>query len=259
MVVASSYAGRRLLAVFPHPDDEAYAAAGSLALAADHGATVRLITATRGENGSDRSHRVASGPALAEVRSAELTGACRVLGIEGPHFLELPDGAIDAADRDALEQIVGILLGLRPHVVITLGRDGVYGHCDHIALTALVTAALVQVAEDRPGTRLLHVAFPRDLFRPVLRGLRRSGSAAVVNGRIDLGTHGDSVDIRVATSASRDRKLAAVSAHRTQLVGGDPHTFLKQGLIDHLLDEEWFHVISGPPAPSGACDLFAGL
>ena len=44
---------RRLLAVFPHPDDEAYGAAGALARAGrDPGAAAVLLCLTRGEASS---------------------------------------------------------------------------------------------------------------------------------------------------------------------------------------------------------------
>ena len=44
-----------LLAVWAHPDDEAYLAAGLLASAADAGWRVVVATATRGEFGTDVS------------------------------------------------------------------------------------------------------------------------------------------------------------------------------------------------------------
>ena len=46
-------AGGRLLAVIPHPDDEAYSMAGTLALCAASGAQIKMICATRGEAGND--------------------------------------------------------------------------------------------------------------------------------------------------------------------------------------------------------------
>ena len=41
-----------LLAVFAHPDDEAYRPGGTLALLAGRGVSVHLLAATRGEAGS---------------------------------------------------------------------------------------------------------------------------------------------------------------------------------------------------------------
>jgi len=50
-----------------------------------------------------------------------------------------------------------------------------------------------------------------------------------------------------------------VKAHRSQLDRGDPRSFLRPGLLDALLSEEWFTVEAGPPVPPGASDVFAGL
>ena len=41
-----------LAAVFAHPDDESFTAAGAMALAHDAGRTVRLLLLTRGEAGN---------------------------------------------------------------------------------------------------------------------------------------------------------------------------------------------------------------
>ena len=43
--------GPRLLACFAHPDDEAFPVGGALAAHAARGVTVRLVTATLGEEG----------------------------------------------------------------------------------------------------------------------------------------------------------------------------------------------------------------
>jgi len=42
------------MAVIAHPDDEAYSCAGLLAMAAEGGAVVSVVAATRGEAGRDR-------------------------------------------------------------------------------------------------------------------------------------------------------------------------------------------------------------
>src|SRR5215470_4658175 len=155
------YATRRLLALFPHPDDESYAAGGLLAHCAEGGAQVELACATRGERGTDRSGAVQSGAALAAVRSRELQAACRALGIAPPVFLDLPDGELSTSRADAVMLVAQHVHRLRPHVVVTLGSDGAYAHLDHLAWTAIVSQALA-LAPDPP--RVLHAVFPRGVF-----------------------------------------------------------------------------------------------
>jgi N-acetyl-1-D-myo-inositol-2-amino-2-deoxy-alpha-D-glucopyranoside deacetylase len=249
--------GRRLLALFPHPDDEAYAAGGLLARCARAGAAVELVCATRGERGTDRTG-AADGARLAALRTHELAASCRALGIDPPRFLDLPDGELAAADRTAVDLLSEELQHTRPHVVVTLGSDGVYANLDHMAWTAAVGAA-VQGCADPP--RLLHAVFPRGLFLPVWRALRRRRGARIV-AEVDpqsLGVAAADADLRVDVRPVRDRKLAAVAAHRSQLADGDPLTFLRPGIVERLLDEEWYIVAHGPALPPGADEPFAGL
>lgn len=248
-----------MLGLFPHPDDEAYAAGGLLAHCAGGGAAVELVCATRGERGSDRSGATPPGPGLAALRTRELRASCRTLGIAPPVFLDLPDGGLSAADRTVAAAMVSRhLRRVRPHVIVTLGCDGVYGNVDHLAWTAIVGAG-VQCLRRPP--RLLHAAFPRGLFAPLWRTLHRRGGPRLV-AAIDpqtLGVDAGAADLRLDIRALRERKLAAIAAHRSQLAAGDPFTFLRPGLVEHLLDEEWYVVAHGPRFPSRTADPFAGL
>jgi LmbE family N-acetylglucosaminyl deacetylase len=247
------------LALFPHPDDEAYAAGGLLAWCAAGGATVELVCATRGEGGTDRAGGTPAGAALADLRTRELEASCRALGIGAPRVLALTDGELAAADRAAAIALVSEhLRRVRPHVAVTLGGDGVYASLDHRAWTDVVGAAVRGCGEP---PRLLHAVFPRGLFVPVWRALRRGRGARLV-AEVDphsLGTDAADVALRLDVRSVRDRKLAAIAAHRSQLLDGDPLTFLRPGIVDRLLDEEWYLVADGPALPAGARDPFAGL
>src|SRR6516225_5937139 len=48
---------RRMLGVFAHPDDEVFCAGGTMARAAEAGAEVMIVSATRGERGQIRDAR----------------------------------------------------------------------------------------------------------------------------------------------------------------------------------------------------------
>ncbi len=243
----------RVLGFFPHPDDETYAAGGTLTLCARRGAEVTIVAATRGEAGVDLSGEAPPGPALGDRRWAELSDACRALGAAPPRCLDLPDGRVAAHDpADALRRLRATLELVRPDVVLTLGTDGVYGHVDHLACTALLETACASLpAAHRP--RVLQAAFPLGLFGPVRRFLARLPESPVspAVGPDDLGTTRAEVDLVVDIRAARDAKLRALGCHRSQLPGGDPQRFLKRGLISHLLGEEWFTVDAAQPPPTG--------
>jgi len=250
------HAGRRVLGCFPHPDDETYAAAGLLAWCARRGAEVHLLCATRGERGSDRRGRLA-GAALAAVRSAELAASCAALGIVPPRFADLPDGGVGGVDRaDAVARVDAHLQRLRPHLVVTLGPDGAYGHPDHLAWTAIVDAAVDALPVTRTP-RLLHAVFPRRLFAPVAHLAQRAGVVADSVDPDALGIDRGDAHLRLDVRAAAACKLAAAAAHGSRLDSTPPSFF--RHLLAPLLAEEWFRVARGVPLPAGANDPFAGL
>lgn len=80
-----------IVAVWAHPDDEAFLSAGLMAMAAGAGSRVVCVTATRGEHGT-------SDPAqwpptrLAAVRERELAASLTALGVDEHHWLGMEDG-----------------------------------------------------------------------------------------------------------------------------------------------------------------------
>src|SRR5690242_13982229 len=88
---------RALLACFPHPDDETFAVAGTLAHYHRAGAALSLWTATDGEAGSDNGVRGAPA-ALARTRRLELLRAAGVLGVDRLWAPGFPDGRLAATD-----------------------------------------------------------------------------------------------------------------------------------------------------------------
>ena len=146
----------RLLAVLAHPDDESLGFGGTFAKYAAEGVETFLVTAPRGERGRYRGHRDGEhhpGRArVAEIREAELRAASAALGIREVSLLDYPDQEVDRADpRDAVARIAGHIRRVRPHVVMTFGPDGVYGHPDHIAIAQFTTAAAIVAGAPEAG------------------------------------------------------------------------------------------------------------
>jgi LmbE family N-acetylglucosaminyl deacetylase len=67
-----------LMAVFAHPNDEAYGVGGTLAKYAAEGCDVHLVAATRGEAGEIRDPSLATKANLPQVREQELRCACEI-------------------------------------------------------------------------------------------------------------------------------------------------------------------------------------
>ena len=139
----------RLLCILAHPDDESLGTGGTLARYAAEGVATYLVTATRGERGRFHDSPVSPGPeSVGKTREAELLAAANELGVREVSVLDYPDGALASVDAVlATEKIAGHIRRIRPHVVVTFGPDGAYGHPDHIAISQLTTAAIVCAAD----------------------------------------------------------------------------------------------------------------
>jgi LmbE family N-acetylglucosaminyl deacetylase len=132
----------RILGVFAHPDDESFCAGGTFAKYAEAGATIMVVSATRGDAGQIRDARAATRRTLGRVREHELELACEQLGIQHAVCLDYGDGTLkDIAPQDLTRDVVRIVREFKPNVVLTFGPDGGYGHPDHIAISAATTAA----------------------------------------------------------------------------------------------------------------------
>lgn len=262
-----------LLGIFPHPDDESYAAGGTLAKASAAGAGVYVLCATRGGAGQNRTGEPAGGETLGDVREQELAAACAALGVHPPRVLDYPDGTLSTVDLpEAVGRVVQVIRELRPDVVVTLGADGVYGHPDHIALHKIVTPAFrsagggsrfpeSEFGPPHQPARLFWTAFPRGLFRPFWEELRTSDLAGAIR-QVDperLGTDERDIDAVVDVRDVAAQKLAAIASHRSQLPGGDPLRLFPPGIVAATLAEERFTLGFGEPAAGRLTSLFEGL
>ena len=139
----------RLLCVLAHPDDESLGFGGTLAKYALEGVETYLVTATRGERGRFGSGIEFPGfAAVGKMREAELLAAARELGLREVRFLDYMDGELDQAKpAEIIAKIVAELRRVRPHIVLTFGPEGAYGHPDHIAICQFATAATVCAAD----------------------------------------------------------------------------------------------------------------
>jgi LmbE family N-acetylglucosaminyl deacetylase len=152
---------RRLLGVFAHPDDEVFCAGGTMARAAEAGAEVMIVSATRGERGQIRDATAATRRTLGAVREGELGAAAAELGVQRVQVLAYPDGTLQEHRSPLGAAIAGIMRQFDPDTVITFGADGGYGHPDHVAISELTTQEFRAHARDRNrGQRLYHAVFP---------------------------------------------------------------------------------------------------
>lgn len=143
-----------ILAVFAHPDDEAYLAGGLMAIGVESGHRVVCVTATRGEFGfaDDDSRSIEDRRA---VREAELDACLEVLGVREHLWLDYADlGCASVPPGEAAARLREIIDGVRPDTVLTFGPDGGTFHEDHIAVGHWTTLACR--SDGAPPARLLY-------------------------------------------------------------------------------------------------------
>ncbi|HTI38682.1 MAG TPA: PIG-L deacetylase family protein [Vicinamibacterales bacterium] len=236
-------AGRRLLAVFAHPDDESLACGGLLARCAAEGACVTLLCATRGEAG-ERVPGCSDDVGLGIVRRGELHDAAERLGIHELILLDHPDGELPGENYALFRQeMVVAMRYVRPDAVVTFGPDGLYWHPDHIYVHERVTEAVAQLAPDQPA--LYYVVFPKDLMKNVLdlATAHAPGGEELSLWDIDaeaFGAYAPPPTLVVDVSAYVGSKLDALRAHRSQIGSRSPFSWLTPELATPLLGCEYF-------------------
>ncbi|MCW6007418.1 PIG-L family deacetylase [Micromonospora sp. CPCC 205371] len=259
---------RTLVAVFAHPDDDAYGIAGTVALHADDPEfRFTLVHATDGGAGDIRAEFAATRQTLGTIRRAEDEAAWRALGrVPDRHeWLGYQDGAVSAVPPDELaERIAGILAEERPDVVATFGPDGIFGHPDHIAIGAATDSAFHRLAPgaERGFRRLCHGAVPESVFRRwneqrASMGLFVFEPAKVYHMR---GVPDERIGITVDCRPVAARKVAGLGEHRSQhhVMSDDPSDTERW---KRLVSREWW-VVAWPERAAGApmlSDMFEAL
>lgn len=274
-----------LLAVFAHPDDEAFGTGGTISRYASQGIKVSLICATRGEAGEISDPELATPETLGQVREGELRCAAETMGVAELIFLDYRDSGmagapenqderafINAPAAQVIGQLAAIIRRIRPDAVLTFEPFGGYGHPDHIAAHRHTVAAFHAAAdpEYRPelgpswqARRLFYTAIPRSFFdemrnQMVEAGLELDDLAPLNNP--DMGWPDEMVNVRIDVSSSVDQKWDALRCHRTQFGPGNLFRRLPEHQVKKLMSKEDF-ALAWPEPPNGLRldDLFSGL
>ena len=251
-----------LLLIYPHPDDETFSAAGTMAAAVSGGVAVTLVCATRGEAGMSGIAALDTPEILGAVREQELRAAAAVLGVTDVRFLgyrdsgmasspdnDDPRALIQAPEEQVVAQLVVQVRAIRPATVLTFGPDGVYGHPDHLYLNRAATDA-VRVAGDAEyraelgepwRVRALYWSTaPRERLQALAAlpesPLQRLPSETVAR----LGTPRAEITTVIDVRPFRELKLRAVAAHRTQFGEGGPLASIPSEQREATLTREHF-------------------
>ena len=234
-----------LLAIFAHPDDETFGAAGLMAAAVERGVPVTVISATRGEAGESSIAGLDDPEQLGVVRERELREAMRQIGVSDVRLLRYRDsgmaGSPSAEDSRAFirapvetvaARLASHIRSVRPHVILTFGPEGLYGHPDHLHMHHVALRAIELAADpshqDRGGCEpwqtpvLYFAAFPREEMLALLDRPNSPLRSLPAEARANLGTPRSEITHTIDITSWADRKCSAIAAHRTQTAEGGP-------------------------------------
>lgn len=193
----------KILVVVAHPDDIEFGLAGSVARWTDEGHHVVYCIVTDGAAGSNDPS--VDPQTLVETRRAEQMAAAATVGVHDVRFLGYPDGSLQPT-IELRRAITRVIREVRPQRVVcqdptTYFFGSTYiNHPDHRAV----------------GEATLYAVFPSAETRHIFPELLAEGLEPhkVSELYLDLTLHPDTyVDI----SNTIDRKIAAISCHRSQV------------------------------------------
>jgi LmbE family N-acetylglucosaminyl deacetylase len=237
---------RTLVAVFAHPDDEAFGTGGTLTRYAHEGVDVHLVMATRGEAGQIANPEVETVTPLSVLREEELRCACEQYGLKELHLMGYIDGQTAIVPpSEPVFRLVKILRQLKPQVVISFGPDGIYGHFDHVAVHRWTAAAIMLASqvEKWPGAGPPHQVnkfYYRAMSLDQVEQMQTvSGRTAVDMGGVPFAFTGyppEQITTVIDVKPYVRTKLKAIRCHRSQM---SPDFQMTQKEFDPEQDK-WF-------------------
>jgi N-acetyl-1-D-myo-inositol-2-amino-2-deoxy-alpha-D-glucopyranoside deacetylase len=284
-------AAKRLLLVHAHPDDETINNGVTMAKYAALGAQVTLVTCTRGEEGEVLVNELANlasdkDDKLGEHREIELKDAMDELGIKDFRFLGAPSKkwrdsgmmGTPANDRDdvfwqadleeASNELVKIILEIKPQVLITYDEFGGYGHPDHIkAHRVAMRAAELAANQGWQVSKIYWNTMPRSVIQMGIEKMKEVGSdffGAESADDLPFAKPDELVSTVVNAPEYVPAKLAAMKAHATQISVDGPFFALSNNLGLSVWGDEYYTLVKGEKAaPFDAngreLDIFAGI
>ncbi len=284
-------AAKRLLLVHAHPDDETINNGVTMAKYAALGAQVTLVTCTRGEEGEVLVNELANlasdkDDKLGEHREIELKDAMDELGIKDFRFLGAPSKkwrdsgmmGTPANDRgdvfwqadldEASNELVKIILEIKPQVLITYDEFGGYGHPDHIkAHRVAMRAAELAANQGWQVNKIYWNTMPRSVIQMGIEKMKEVGSdffGAESADDLPFAKPDELVSTVVNAPEYVPAKLAAMKAHATQISVDGPFFALSNNLGLSVWGDEYYTLVKGEKAaPFDAngreLDIFAGI
>ncbi len=226
-----SFLGKRLLVLVAHPDDESFAAAGTIHKNREAGGKNAIICVTRGERGKSHLARPHTSRELKAIRSKELEAAARFLKVMELRILDFPDGRVTENKNKIYERCLPLARCLKPDVILSFGPDGISGHLDHIAVGSVAK----KIARDLKVPFIAFAASPHLVKN--FRSLEQRRKFGVYSKSVRHAAH----DLKIAVNSKIKSKT--LRFHRSQI--GDVGQFRSENRViaKNFLRYEYFRVL----------------
>ncbi|GAB4072918.1 bacillithiol biosynthesis deacetylase BshB2 [Barrientosiimonas marina] len=155
-----------VVVIYPHPDDESFGAAGTIAQFRNQGVPVTYLCGTLGEMGRNMGSPIfANRETLPEIRREELVNACEKLDVD-LHMLGYRDKMVEFEDkRNVADHLKGYLEEIQPSLVMT-HYPGYAVHPDHNAMGAAAIEAVRLMDPDKRPTVWAQAINQQELGKP---------------------------------------------------------------------------------------------
>jgi len=281
-------AEKRLLLVHAHPDDETINNGVTMAKYAVEGVHVTLVTCTRGEEGevlveslknlaSDKDDK------LGDHREIELKDAMIELGISDFRFLGSPNkkwrdsGMIGAPQNErndvfwqsdldeAANELVKVILEIKPQVMITYDEFGGYGHPDHIkAHQVAMRAAEISANQGWQISKIYWNTMPKSVLQTSMDKMKEMGSEFFGAESIDELPFAKADELVTSVVKAQEYVPQKLAAMKAQISVDGPFFALSNNLGLSVWADEYYTLVKGEISPpfdenGRELDIFAGV
>jgi len=213
---------KRLLVVYPHPDDESVASGGILVVAKKLGWETSVICLTKG--GEGRLHIHPKGKTIKEVRETELVVACERLRVDNLILGNFSDSNLRSTTGTWVGWLSDEIKKFKPSVVATYDYSGLYGHPDHIVVS-LEVGKIIKRKRTKPV--LLWSGLDERILKMIVKDHDVLRFRAKPNYKLPL------------TWSVLAKKARAIAAHKSQ------NLLKSKAILFYLLfgRVEWYHKV----------------